>query len=83
MYSKEFSKVRHFLDKTQEQLAELLCVSNKAIQSYEQGWRNIPVNVERQMLLLLSLKRSSGRGIKPCWEIKDCVPEWKTSCIVW
>ena len=83
MNSKEFLKIRHFLGKTQVKLAQLLCLSYKAVQSYEQSLRNIPVNVERQMLLLLSLKRGFNRDMKPCWEVKDCAPEWKVSCIVW
>jgi len=84
MESKEFSQVRRYLDKTQNQLALLLCVSPKAIQSFEQGWRRIPTYIERQMLLLLSLKRlSSDAVITPCWEIKNCPNEWRENCIVW
>ena len=83
MDNKEFSKIRHLLGKTQEQMSELLSVSAKAVQSYEQGWRNIPVHIERQMLLLLSLKKTSNRKPTPCWEIKDCPPENRINCIVW
>lgn len=36
----EFSKIRGALGKTQKKLAQLLCVSVKAIQSFEQGWRD-------------------------------------------
>jgi DNA-binding XRE family transcriptional regulator len=38
MNYEEFSRIRHYLDKTQSELAGLLCVSTKAIQSFEQGW---------------------------------------------
>jgi len=79
----EFSKIKSFLGKTQKQMAELLCVSTKTIQSYEQGWRNISAHVEKQMLLYLSLKRGFDPDIKSCWEVKDCPPEWKVNCIVW
>jgi DNA-binding XRE family transcriptional regulator len=41
MNYEEFSRIRHYLDKTQSELAGLLCVSTKAIQSFEQGWRPI------------------------------------------
>jgi DNA-binding XRE family transcriptional regulator len=51
----EFSQIRHRLGKTQAQIAQLLGVSPKAIQSFEQGWRNIPTHVERQLLFLLFL----------------------------
>ena len=83
MDSKEFSQIRHFLGKTQGELARLLCVSPKAIQSFEQGWRNIPPHVERELLLLMSLKTFFDSNIQPCWEIKKCPDEWRYNCIVW
>jgi len=83
MDSKEFSQIRHHLGKTQNQLARLLCVSPKAVQSFEQGWRHIPVNVERQLLFLLSLKRASDENKRPCWEIKNCPVEWRDNCSAW
>ena len=67
MDRKEFSQIRHVLGRTQDQLARLLCVSPKAIQSFEQGWRHVPPYIERQMLLLLSMKRSKGRSVRLCW----------------
>ena len=83
MDSKEFSQIRHFLGKTQGELAHLLCVSPKAIQSFEQGWRNIPISAERQLLFLLSLKRSSDEITGPCWEIRNCPAEWRENCTAW
>ena len=83
MEKKEFAQIRHFLGKSQGKLALLLCVSPKAIQSFEQGWRPIPSYVERQMLLFLSLKRSQDRSVQPCWEITNCPNEWREDCIVW
>ena len=83
MNTKEFSKIRYFLGKTQEEMANLLCISTKAIQSYEQGWRRIQPHHEQHMLILLSLKRNAVRNIEPCWEIKNCPAEWRDNCIVW
>jgi len=83
MNSKEFSQIRKLLRKTQKQLARQLCISTKAVQSYEQGWRRIPSYHEQQMLLLLFLKSSSNRNIQPCWEVTDCPGKWKDNCIVW
>ena len=57
MRSKEFSKIRHHLGSTQLQIAQLLGTSVKAIRSFEQGWRNIPVHAERQVLFLLASKK--------------------------
>jgi transcriptional regulator with XRE-family HTH domain len=80
----KFSLIRNYLDKSQSQLGELMGVSTRTIQSFEQGQRNVPVYVERQMLLLLALKNmSSDVIIKPCWEVTDCPDEWKENCIVW
>jgi len=83
MDKKEFSLIRHYLGKSQNQLARLLCVSTKAIQSFEEGWRNIPAYAERELLLLLSLKRAADTTTKSCWEIKNCPNEWRDNCIVW
>ena len=83
MDKKEFSQIRNVLSKTQSQLSSLLSVSPKAIQSFEQGWRNIPPYIEREMLLLLSLKTSVDRNIRPCWEIKNCPDGWRNKCITW
>ena len=84
MVSKEFSQIRHYLGKSQSQLARLLCISPKTVQSIEQGSRKVPTHIERQMLLFLSLKRlSSNEIIKPCWDIKSCPDEWRERCFVW
>ena len=83
MESKEFSQIRHYLGKSQKQLARLLCVSTKAIQSFEGGWRNIPSHAERQLLFLLTLRRSLEKGNKPCWEVRNCLDEWRDNCSAW
>jgi DNA-binding XRE family transcriptional regulator len=83
MHRKEFSGIRSHLNKTQDQLAKLLVVSTKTVQAYEQGWKNIPPYIERQMLLLFALKGFPDRNIMPCWEIKNCPKDWKDNCIVW
>jgi len=83
MESNEFSQIRHYLGKTQNELAQLLCVSLKAIQSFEQGWRHITASAERQLLFLLSLKRSLDENASPCWEIMNCPDKWRENCIAW
>jgi DNA-binding XRE family transcriptional regulator len=83
MDNKEFSQIRHHLGKNQKQLAQLLGASRKAIQSFEQGWRNVSVHAERQGLLLLALKRSHGKKGIPCWVIRKCPTETKRSCPAW
>jgi len=80
---KEFSKARQYLGKTQGQMAQLLGVSLKAIQSFEQGWRNIPVHIERQVLFLLASKKSPPGGERSCWVIRKCPMETKQNCPAW
>jgi DNA-binding XRE family transcriptional regulator len=78
-----FSRIRRHLGKTQKQMAELLGTSLKAIQSFEQGWRNIPVHIERQMLFLLAMKRARGGEHDPCWVIERCPMEIRQKCPAW
>jgi len=83
MNKKEFSKIRHHFEKSQLQISQLLGVSLKAVQSFEQGWRKIPVHVERQLLFLLALKQNSHRKVKPCWELLKCPKETRIHCPAW
>lgn len=83
MDKKEFKELRLRLNKTQNELALLLGTSLKAIRSYEQGWRNIPVHAERQLYLLISRKRDLGDKQKPCWIIKKCPSNLKKQCPAW
>jgi len=83
MDNRGFTRIRQSLGKTQGELARLLCVSRRAIQSFEQGWREIPAGAERQLLFLLSLKGSSDDRGDCCWEILDCPAEWRENCAAW
>jgi DNA-binding transcriptional regulator YiaG len=83
MDKKEFSQIRHHLGKTQNQMAQLLGNSLKAIQSFEQGWRDIPVHTERQVLFLIALNRSRNKRNKPCWVTQKCPGEIKRNCTAW
>lgn len=83
MTSKEFKKFRKKLEKTQRQMAQLLGVSIKAVHSYEQGWRTVPVHVERQIYFLLSRLKKDSDDKKPCWDIKTCPTEKKEQCPAW
>jgi len=81
MNSQEFRYLRKKLKKSQQQMAELLAISHKAIQSYEQNWRKIPVHIERQLLFLVS--RLNQKEIEPCWSIKKCSSKQKKKCPAW
>jgi len=64
-------------------MAQLLGTSEKAIQGYEQGWRKVPMHVERQVLFLVSRLREKKKDLKPCWVIKKCPPKRKKQCPAW
>lgn len=82
MDREQFTKARAKLGKTQKALAELLGVSLKAVQSYEQGWRTVPIHVERQLFfLLVSQRGSSTKKRKDCWTLKKC--GHKKECPAW
>ena len=83
MEKQELSKIRHELGKTQKQLAQLLGISLKAIKSFEQGWRNIPAYVERQLFFLLAAKVAHNKNNEPCWVIKKCPMADRQNCPAW
>ena len=83
MNKKEFSKIRNHLGKTQKQMAQLLGTSLKTVQSFEQGWRKIPVHIERQVLFLLLNSRSQGRKKIRCWSMQNCPIQTKRNCPAW
>ncbi len=82
MTSEEFSISRKRLGKTQKALAELLGVSLKAVQSYEQGWRTVPLHVERLVyFLLVNQRKADSVKRKDCWKVKKC--DCKKLCSAW
>jgi len=83
MEKSEFKFFRKKLSKTQKQMSELLGTSLKAIHSYEQGWRTVPVHVERQVYFLLSRLAKKNKVTKACWVTRKCSREQKQSCPAW
>ena len=64
-------------------MAQLLGKSIKAVHSYEQGWRIIPVDVERQIYFLATQALTNAQKQKPCWKILKCATEKKKNCPAW
>ena len=83
MEKHELSLIRHYLKKTQKQMAQLLGVSLRAIRSFEQGWRQIPIHVERQVLFLLFSYGLKKNTLVNCWKIRGCPKEIKQNCPAW
>jgi DNA-binding XRE family transcriptional regulator len=79
----EFGFLRKKLGKTQKQMAELLGISIKAIQSFEQGWRKVPLHIERQVFFLMAAKVQNSGNSRPCWKIRGCSPKDRNLCPAW
>jgi transcriptional regulator with XRE-family HTH domain len=84
MDKNEFVKIRKKLEKTQREMATLLGVSVKTVESYEQGLRNIPVNIERIVyFLMFKLNRERLRESDMCWDKNECLPSTRENCLAW
>ncbi|MBI5582429.1 MAG: helix-turn-helix domain-containing protein [Deltaproteobacteria bacterium] len=83
MESTEFINMRKQLGFTQKQVAQLLVTSLKTVRSYEQGWRTIPQNIERQLMLLTSMQHTSGKTARFCWNVKKCPSARRDQCPAW
>lgn len=78
--SETVKDIRAILGRTQKEMAVALGISEKAVQSYEQGWRNVPVRTMIQLLVLLALYRRQTMDDIPCWEIRKCDSQVRESC---
>lgn len=77
----DLKRVRRALGRTQTEMAELLAVSTRAVQSYEQGWRPTPCHVQQMAGLLMFLDwRKSGNRSSPCWRTMDCPTSKQLAC---
>jgi DNA-binding XRE family transcriptional regulator len=83
MEKKRFVFYRKHLGLTQKELAQMLATSIKAVHSYEQGWRKIPENVERQLLFLILTQKPPTLSSQNCWVVKKCPPDRKKNCPAW
>jgi transcriptional regulator with XRE-family HTH domain len=79
-----FSRLRSALGKSQRELAELLGISIKAVESYEQGWRKVPAHVERLLYFILFKINESELGDEaPCWMAKGCSAADRAKCVAY
>lgn len=84
MSGAEFAQLRASLGKSQRELAELLGLSLKAVESYEQGWRNVPSHVERLLyFLLFKLNEDDFEAEDPCWTSKNCPDDRRAKCVAY
>ena len=84
MHANEFSQLRSMLGKSRKELAVMLGVSAKAVESYEQGWRRIPVQTARMVyFLLFTLKSRRLTDASPCWQQRSCSHAARSDCPAW
>ncbi len=77
----DLKSIRKQLGKSQSEMALLLGASVRAVQSYEQGWRPVPFNIEKLAVFLLFLrKRRRQESAAPCWEVTGCSGERRDEC---
>lgn len=77
----DLRSIRKALNRSQSQLAELLGVSLRAVQSYEQGWRPTPPHIHKLAGFLLFLKgrKTNGKSTR-CWTVNNCAPQKRDAC---
>jgi len=84
MTAQEFAGLRSRLIRTQREMADLLGVSLKAVESYEQGWRRIPANIERILYFLLFKMNQNFFGrLDHCWLEIKCSTAVRADCPAW
>ena len=77
-------EIRAEMGLSQSELGGLVGISNRAIQSYEQEWRQPSELVERMLLLLLVAHRNGARLSRcRCWEETECSPGVRKRCIAY
>ena len=77
-------EIRAEMGLSQSELAGLVGISSRAIQSYEQAWRQPSELVERMLLLLVVAHRNGARLSQcRCWEQTKCSPGVRKRCIAY
>ena len=80
----DLKTVRTEFGLSQSQLADLIGVSLRTVQSCEQGWRN-PSPALEKAVILLQLAKSHGAklGMKRCWESINCSENERNNCLAY
>lgn len=77
--SETIKNIRKKVGMTQSALSKALGVSIRAIQSYEQGWRDVPTHIMVQLLVLAAAYYPKSDR-KACWEIMGCTQDSMEKC---
>ncbi len=80
----DLKAIREELDLSQADLAMLLGVSSRTIQSCEQAWRKPSPALEKAALMLLMAHRNGNRfGQRACWTATNCPRELRKGCMAY
>lgn len=84
MEKENFKSLRKQLGKTQQEMAQVLNISVKTVESYEQGLRNIPLNIERILYYIFFKTRNPKISTsEKCWKEKNCPKDVRSNCLAW
>ncbi|MDD2599267.1 MAG: helix-turn-helix domain-containing protein [Kiritimatiellae bacterium] len=78
--SESVKQIRKHARLTQSAVAQALGVSIRAIQSYEQGWREVPTHIMVQLLVLAAAHHTGASERAACWDVTRCPPERQALC---
>jgi DNA-binding XRE family transcriptional regulator len=76
----DLCRVRESLGKSQSEMASLLGISIRAVQSYEQGWRPTPALIQKMAAFLLFMNHRRDHETKSCYDLCGCSEEAKQGC---
>lgn len=80
----DLKTIRETLGRSQAEMACLLGVSTRSIQSYEQGWRAVPSYIQKLAGVMLYIRwRQTQASVAPCWKIRHCDPKSLKKCHVY
>ena len=78
----DIKSIRQELGASQSEMADLVGVSPRTIQSCEQGWRKPSPALEKAVLvLLLAFRHGSEFDKQKCWDVKECAPGVCDNCL--
>ncbi len=81
MRTPQLKMLREDMGLSQNEMAQRLGISRKAVQSYEQGWRVMPPYIEKLLILHAILHAGPNLGKAPkCWEVTRCPSHLRRHC---
>ncbi len=76
--------VRKELGLSQVGFADLLGVSTRAVQSWDQGWRKPSLALQKSILLaLIAWRQGDNFGAQMCWDAKNCSQATRERCLAY